>query len=132
MKNKLKTTIIGLELVCFILFMIFSGYGVSSLGTRGFIRQMGFAIGMTAGVEENGYNTIAQALKEKETILTERERYLAEKEAVILRAESERNAKISFLAIGIGSVLLGLILLNFYLDAKRRREADYIVKVKSP
>ncbi|MCK9352236.1 MAG: hypothetical protein WCT49_05420 [Candidatus Paceibacterota bacterium] len=130
MKTTLKTFIIGLELICLVLLVSFSGYGISSLGPDGFAKQMGLAIGMTAGVKDNGYNTLAQSLKERDAALTERERLLSEKEAAILNAEGKGNAKLSFLVIGVGSLLLGLISLNFYLDAKRRKEPDHIVTIR--
>jgi hypothetical protein len=131
MKNKLKITILSAELACVISLLFLFGYRISSLGTRGFVNQMGLAIGMTAEVPSNQYNTIAQALKERDTAITEKEKSLAEKEAMILRAQGESNARISLLIIGIGSVLLGLILLNFYLDTKRKNQpVDYIVKIK--
>jgi hypothetical protein len=130
MKNKLKITIISLELACLISLIALSGYSISSLGPTGFAKQMGLAIGMTAGVKENGYNTLARELKEKDAEITARETALAEKEAAILRSQGESNARMSFLILGIGLLLLSLILLNFYLDTKRRREADYTVKIR--
>jgi fucose permease len=132
MKNKLKITILSLELSCVISLLFFFGYHISSLGPKEFAKQMGLAVGITAEVPSNQYNTLAQALKERDTAVTEREKLLAEKEATVLREQKEANAKISFLIIGIGSVLLGLILFNFYLDAKRKKDSDYTVKIKSP
>jgi hypothetical protein len=128
MKNKLKITIITAELACIVSLIVLSGYGISSLGTAGFARQVGMAIGMTAGVPENQYNTLAQSLKQRDAAVTEKEKALAEKEAAVLQEQGMSNAQLSSLVIGIGTVLLALILLNFYLDAKRRR-ADYVVKI---
>jgi fucose permease len=132
MKNKLKIISLSVELACVISLLFFFGYHISSLGPKEFAKQMGLAVGITAEVPSNQYNTLAQALKERDTAVTEREKLLAEKEATVLREQKEANAKISFLVIGIGSVLLGLILFNFYLDAKRKKDSDYTVKIKSP
>jgi hypothetical protein len=131
MKNKLKTTIIALELACIVSLVALSGFGVSSLGPIGFVRQMGFAIGMTAGVPKNEFNKLAQELQQKDAAITEREKALAEKEAIILREQGANSARLSALVIGIGFILLVLILLNFYLDAKRKRASGYVVSLEN-
>ncbi|MFA5831576.1 MAG: hypothetical protein WC878_07150 [Candidatus Paceibacterota bacterium] len=132
MKNTLQTTIIALELACIVSLVVLSGYGVSSLGTVGFIKQMSSAVGMTAGVPENEFNKLAQELKQKDTAITEREKALAERETIILREQKINNARLSALILVIGLVLFSLILLNFYLDAKRKRGgAGYVVNLEN-
>jgi len=130
MKDKLKTTIVSAELACIVSLIALSGLGISSLGTVGFVQQMGLAVGMTAGVPKNEYNTLAQALKERDVAITEREKALAEKEANILQEQRVNDTKLSYLVISIGALLLSLILLNFYLDARRKRNEGYVVNIK--
>lgn len=84
--------------------------------------QLANVVGMSAGVEENPYNIVAQQLTQKEVELSERERALAVLEEE-LRGEVERSNRITLLTVVlVGVVLLGLILVNFYLDRKRREE----------
>lgn len=81
---------------------------------------MGLAVGITAGVEKNPINTLAQNLRQKDLALTERERLLVEEESRLVRNGNTQD--LSFLIIGFGTLLLFLILLNFYLDLKRKKE----------
>jgi hypothetical protein len=91
---------------------------------------MGLSIGITAGVPENDYNKLAQALKEKDKALTERERNLAKTEMTVLNAQRENNTRLVWLIMAIGFVLLSLILINFYLDKKRRTDTGYTIKIR--
>jgi len=130
MKNKLKTAVVFLELCCLVSLVFLSGYGVKQLGPSGFAYQMGLSIGITAGVPENDYNKLAQALKEKDKALTERERNLAKTEMTVLNAQRENNTRLVWLIMAIGFVLLSLILINFYLDKKRRTDTGYTIKIR--
>ena len=71
-------------------------------------------VGVFAGVEENGVNTLAVQLDEREKVLNARELALA-------TSQSTGNKKVLLLITLMGCGLLGLILMNFYLDSKRRR-----------
>ncbi|MBP9760103.1 MAG: hypothetical protein KBD24_01915 [Candidatus Pacebacteria bacterium] len=72
-------------------------------------------IGVLASVPENGINTLAQQLDA-------RARELDAREATLLRASEGQGTDTRVLVLVgiIGAGLLGLILLNFYLDSKRR------------
>lgn len=77
---------------------------------------------MQVGVPENPYNTLALQLKAKEDQLTEKERIVAQYQKDLEKQASLQNKLIVFLTIGI-IVLFILIVLNYYMDFKRRRLA---------
>jgi predicted PurR-regulated permease PerM len=106
--------------LCAILFALLSVYGSLSFGPREFARQLGSAIGASAGVLPNEYNTLAQALLQKETEVKQKEDALAAREAEIMRQGSEKNTTLVFAVLSVGILLLFLILFNFYLDWKRK------------
>jgi hypothetical protein len=120
MKNKKQTFLIGSIIACSILFAVLSVFGSLSFGPREFARQLGSAIGASAGVLPNEYNTLAQALLQKETEVKQKENALAVREAEIMRQGSEKNTTLVFAVLSVGILLLFLILLNFYLDGKRK------------
>jgi hypothetical protein len=72
-------------------------------------------IGVYAGVEDNGMNSLASQLNARAAQLDQREAALASAQQ---RATSDPTTLFVVTMIGIG--LLGLILLNFYLDSRRR------------
>ncbi len=81
------------------------------------LAQASPAVGVQIKVPENPYNTLAQQLKEKEITLQEREKILAQKEALIT---STVFSLIGFLFV--------LIILNFYFDWRHRKIAASIKK----
>jgi hypothetical protein len=72
------------------------------------------SVGVYAGVEENEVNTLAMQLEAKEQELRNREQTL------LLAENIERQKLTLFATMSMGVGLFGLILLNFYLDRKRR------------
>jgi N-methylhydantoinase A/oxoprolinase/acetone carboxylase beta subunit len=70
-------------------------------------------VGVLAGVPENDTNRIAMQLAQKERELTVREEQL-------VQAETTADTRTLMLISLVGVGLLGLILLNFYLDMRRR------------
>jgi hypothetical protein len=87
-------------------------------------RQFAFVGGINASVEPNEVNLLAQELGEKERQLNAREAELSARESMLtgmLQDEVRRSylGIIAFLAVSV-LFLLGLIGLNFYLDARRR------------
>lgn len=71
------------------------------------------SVGIYASVQENGVNTLAAQLDAKERELNAREQ-------AIIQLET-KNDTIPLLLVSLtGLGLFGLILLNFYLDSKRR------------
>lgn len=94
--------------------LVFGGYALllaqswrSSVGHE--VPITANTVGVFAGVEENGINTLAQNLDARERSLDAREAALRGGDAKTLSAVTV-----------MGGVLLALILLNFYLDNKRR------------
>lgn len=77
-------------------------------------RESAQAIGVFASVPENELSTAAGQLEE-------RARALDAREALLIEAERGGDRKTITLVAVAGGVLLGLILLNFYLDHVRRR-----------
>ena len=68
--------------------------------------------GVFASVPENEINTLASQLEE-------RERGIAEREAQLTRSTQEDTRTLAVVSV-MGAGLLGLILINFYLDNRRR------------
>lgn len=87
--------------------------------------QVGSAIGVTVSIPPNPFSTLAQQLKEKEFVLSDKEQELQQKEAALkTQSNQEQNAqnKILLSLFVLGGILLSLILLNFYLDYRRKRQ----------
>lgn len=120
MENKRKTPINGSVIICAILFVVLSVYGNLSLGPKEFVRELGVAVGASAGVLPNEYNTLAQALLKKEAEVNQKEAALSLREAAVLRQGREKETKLIFVVLSVGALLLVLILLNFYLDWRRK------------
>jgi hypothetical protein len=121
MKNKKKTFIDISILACAILFIALSFYGNLSLGPKEFARELGAAVGASAGVLPNEYNTLAQSLLQKEKEVNQKEAALAEREAAVMSQGNEKNMNLVFVVLSVGILLLFLILLNFYFDWRRRK-----------
>jgi len=100
--------------------LVFSGYAL--LLTQELFRDMGAqdqqaqTIGVYAQIEETPESVVAAELAEWESDLTVREVALA-RTMQANRSEDTRELLV-MMVVGVG--LLGLILLNFYLDAHRR------------
>ncbi|KKU51010.1 MAG: hypothetical protein UX72_C0028G0005 [Parcubacteria group bacterium GW2011_GWA2_47_10] len=99
-------------------------FGISPGVIEGMMmRELGSGVGVAIGVLPNDVNVLAQELKEKEMSLNELEALLKQKESGISQATFEEQNK-AFWVIGIiGGALLSLIVLNFYLDWRRRRQS---------
>lgn len=78
-------------------------------------RLVANSVGIYAQVQKNEVNTLVAQLDEKERELAQRE------QALIQRERLDNEKQILLIVALVGGSLLGLILLNFYLDAKRRR-----------
>jgi hypothetical protein len=109
-------------LLCAVVFVVLSLYGNFTLGPKEFTRQLGAAIGASAGVLPNEYNTLAQALLKKEAEVNQKEAALSEREAAVLRQGREKDTTLVFIVLSVGVLLLFLILLNFYLDWRRNHK----------
>jgi hypothetical protein len=113
-RYSLKDTklLLNLTLLLFSAFAVFLGrsWNIVSETESNVIAN---SVGVYASIEENEVNGLLAQLNEKEKELNEREIAIVEKE--------NRNEKETLLWISlIGFGLFGLILLNFYLDFKKR------------
>ncbi len=79
------------------------------------------SVGVFAGVEENEVNALA-------TQLDARERALNAREEALLTAQSSTTDELTLLLLTLsGFGMFGLILLNFYLDGRRRMSIAPVV-----
>lgn len=95
-------------------------------GVYGFTREEKLAweyllgqVGATLQVAENPYNTLAKDLQNWEDDLNKREQELAE--GLVIQNGSEVSESTFLVLVIITSILGGLLVVNFYLDWKRRR-----------
>ncbi len=126
--NTLKKIIVFLFL-CLIFVFGFSWrfYKVSPVEIFSYFRaQIGTTVGMSVGVAENPFNTLAKQLKEKELRLKEKEELLNAKEIELEEKKFSRAGEV-ILAIILAIIIIQfiLILLNFYLDYKNRKRNTY-------
>jgi len=110
--------------VFFLVFIIVSFLfvlGVNPVSVSKFFgAKLGSAVGMSTSVPENPFNRLAVQLKEKENKLIEREQELDKREQN-LGSKVNNDYLVAVLGIGI-IVLFGLVLLNYYLDYKRKQK----------
>lgn len=81
--------------------------------------QLGNAVGISVGVGENQYNTIAQQLDEWGRELSDREKEISERELLLSNARESGNTTSDIFIMAIGLLLLVLIVMNFVLDWRR-------------
>jgi len=80
------------------------------------------SVGMSVGVQENPHNKLAAQLAEKENRLAEKEHDLTVKEENLARQATMGNPLIlTVIFLGIAALFI-LILLNYYLDFRRRQK----------
>ena len=79
-------------------------------------------IGMNVSVLPNETNTIALQLEQKDLRLKEQVAQLNERERVFEVQQSSEQKLAPWLILG-GFLLFGLVLLNFYLDFRRRTKS---------
>ena len=109
--------------LCFIIvnFLFIAGLNPVDIGK--FIgAKLGSAVGISTSVPENPYNKLAKDLRDKEDELDLREQELFEKEKAL-----GSGGQKDFLVIAMGAgiiVLFTLVLLNYYLDYKRRKNEE--------
>lgn len=87
--------------------------------------QVASVVGMSVEIESNQYNTLASVLQEKEEELNERELRIEEMEKQVLAELSEErkeNRRIFLYISFVGLILLSLIMINFYMDWRKRGE----------
>lgn len=86
---------------------------------RSSVGQAAAEVGLSAKVSPNEWNTIALQLEEKDSRLQGRAAELDERERA-LNASRTSELKLAPWFIVSGLALFGLVLLNFYLDYRRR------------
>lgn len=82
--------------------------------------KLGFAVGISTSVPENPFNKLASQLKEKEAELTIKEQELNLKAEELKTGNQGQDILVMVLGIGI-VILFALVLLNYYLDYRRRK-----------
>lgn len=94
--------------------------------------QMANAVGVSTGVEENQYNTVAKQLEERAEELDSREMALRDLEQQVVEQVSEerRSERRIFLYVSVvGVIILSLLLANFYFDIKWRKKRSQKIGV---
>jgi hypothetical protein len=104
--------LLNATLIVFASFAIFVGHSwnISLEQERGLTAN---TVGVMAGVEDNGINTLAVKLDD-------RERELDARELALTNSNGSSDRKLLLGVMVLGASLFGLIMLNFYLDSKRR------------
>lgn len=107
----------------FILVSFLYQLGVSPIDLGRFVgARFGSAVGMNTSVPENPINRLAMQLKEKEDRLSALEADLNEREKALNDLDLEgQNKLLMAMAAGI-AILFVLLVINFYLDYRRRRK----------
>lgn len=96
--------------------------------------QMANAVGVSIGVEENRYNTVAKQLEQRAEELDSREMTLLDLERQVVEriSEERRSERRIFLYVSIvGLTMLSLLLANFYFDIKWRKSRSKAPSVSS-
>jgi len=112
----------------FLIFFVFLLYlGLSPIGIGRYIgAQFGAAINgegaanVSVSIPVNPFNALALQLKEKQSLLDDREKGIDQRESDLLRASSLQSKLMWILTIGI-IILFILIIINYYMDYKRRQ-----------
>lgn len=81
----------------------------------------GSEVGITVAVPPSQFNTTARQLREKESELAARDANLQEKAAELAARENETTTRVNTRAALALGVLSALVLLNFYLDFRRKQ-----------
>lgn len=79
------------------------------------------AVGASASVPANPDNSLVQQLKEKESLLDQREQYVVQREREVAAQDAAGNT-IASISLAGSLILFLLVGLNFYLDTRRRRD----------
>ncbi len=104
------------------------GYALLT-STPGSLRQstqdMFAAVGVTLAVAPNQYNSQAQQLAAKETLLNKREADLATKERTATQVVAAIDNNLGLYSLLASLVLCILIACNFYFDMRRSQRATF-------
>lgn len=83
--------------------------------------KIGSAVGMSSSVAENPFNKLALDLKNKENSLSQKEQALNAREAVLNSQIGSNQAVLLWVIIAGILILFILIIINFILDYRRRK-----------
>ncbi len=112
--------------------VIFSSLKVLGVNPWEFSRYVGarftaaVGISSTASVPPNPFNTLALQLKQKEEELARREQLVEAKAAAIESPEYILRNRVIWVLIILVFSLIVLVLFNFYLDFRRRRQEEIL------
>jgi predicted nucleic acid-binding Zn ribbon protein len=125
-EDMIRTT--TLLLILFLLFLVVATSvvleDVYKVGLHTLAKYYLAQIGITVSIPPNPFNILAQQLKEKESTLSAKEQEIQQKETLLKEQEREKKDKIILYFSLVGVVLLILVLVNFYLDYRRRRTSQ--------
>lgn len=121
---KRTATLIHKLRVYFLLFIavgFFYQIGLDPVDVGKFVgSNIGSAVGMNVSIPENPINKLALQLQEKEDALNAREQALSAREQE-LGIDQGSNQNLLLMILGVGIVVLFiLVIINYYLDYKRR------------
>ena len=111
-----KTTIILLAVLVLVMAFILA-QGIFDINPIALGKYFLAQVGVTVGVKPNPFNTLAQQLDKKEEDLKAKEQLLEKR---ILEENNLGDQTLQYLLF-IGGGLLALVVLNFYLDYRRKR-----------
>lgn len=118
--HKLRVYLFALIVVIF-----FFELGLSPVDISRYVgSRAGLAVGMSVGVAENPFNKLALQLKEKESALAEKEKEINKKEQELDQQKFFDNDKLLLFIAGGIIALFVLIMINFYLDFKRKNNGE--------
>jgi hypothetical protein len=106
-------------LLCFLMIGFFYYLGTNPIRIGRYIgARSGLSVSMSTSVPENPINKLALDLQQKENLLAQKEQELNDREKTL----NSGHQNIFMIGLGIGiMVLFLLIMLNYYLDYRRRK-----------
>ncbi|HAM88803.1 MAG: hypothetical protein US93_C0002G0049 [Candidatus Falkowbacteria bacterium GW2011_GWD2_38_42] len=110
-----------------IIIVFFASAGINPVDVGIFYgSKVGSAVGMSSSVAENPFNKLALDLKNKENSLSQKEQALNAREAE-LNSRSGLNQTVLLWVVIVGIfILFILIIINFILDYRRRKNEKNI------
>ena len=125
-KNHVDMNVFGVAAAALLLSYSFS-FAPPTVVAKSASAMLGSAtVGMSAAVDENPFNTLAQQLVEKERELQGRESVLDQREALLL----VREAPFAIYSFVLGLIVSLLVLVNFYFDWRRERKNPFVVDAR--
>lgn len=116
--------------------IVIRSYHTSSaiVGEEAF-RYLANAVGITVGVAPNPINTAIAQLREREQATLSKEAELQQREELLrarLDRTSYRERTLFVYSIAVSVLLLGLVIVNFYLEYRKRKLAYALTGIEKP